>query len=329
MLNAGTMFYSPSWTTCLILLFITSGHAECPKPTVDGNVVLTNDALLKNDFPNGSEATFECANGYVKDQGSERITCENGVWSALELTCKKKDCGNPNSIPHLKYTFGPEGTLFGASAKVSCDKGYELLGPSHRRCYATGWSGKPKCEVVTCNYVNIKNGMISKKPDKEFPEYGDVIEYSCNESYTLVGSNSSQCNEIGEYTSLPVCKDLVTTVSTVDPLYTTATVPNEVLLPPPDKREPTMTTGTATLPTTTATLSVTSTTQGRTPPVSEMDHGTSILDINAVTGNSIVWGSVIGTLIVTLLVLLTFYCFLKKKGSYQTGEDQWRKEEYL
>lgn len=152
------------WSWHILLYHVLT--AECPKPQVEGNVVLTTDALLMNDFPEGGEATFECANGYLKEQGSERITCTSGKWSTLKLTCKsmrqnssnflsfsvkcdfycmfdlftvwlfvagvnlarwlfisEKDCGAPRKMPHLTYEF-KEGTLFGASARAICDKGW-------------------------------------------------------------------------------------------------------------------------------------------------------------------------------------------------------------
>ncbi|XP_036839409.1 complement decay-accelerating factor isoform X19 [Oncorhynchus mykiss] len=239
------MFYSKAWTKCLIcLIFLTSGNAECPKPQVEGNVVLTTDALLMNDFPEGGEATFECANGYLKEQGSERITCTSGKWSTLKLTCKKKDCGAPRKMPHLTYEF-KEGTLFGASARAICDKGYQLMGPSYRQCYAIGWSGRPRCKVVTCDKPpEIMHGTIIEKPGEELPEYGGVIQYSCNEGYTLIGNKSIECIEDGEYNSLPPeCKDVndillkPTTISTSS-ITTTSTVPptiqdvNDILLKP-------------------------------------------------------------------------------------------------
>ncbi|XP_070301682.1 complement decay-accelerating factor-like isoform X1 [Salvelinus sp. IW2-2015] len=228
------MFISNSWTKCLIcLIFITSGNAECPKPQVEGNVVLTNAALVINVFPEGEEATFECANGYLKEQGSERITCASGKWSTLKLTCKKKDCGAPRKIPHLTYEFG-EGTLFGASARAICDKGYQLMGPSYRQCYAIGWSGRPRCKVVTCDKPpEIMNGTITEKPGEELPEYGGVIQYSCNEGYTLIGNKSIECNEDGEYNSLPPeCKD----VNDI-PLKPTATISITTTTVPPTIRD--------------------------------------------------------------------------------------------
>ncbi|XP_031665351.1 complement decay-accelerating factor isoform X7 [Oncorhynchus kisutch] len=230
------MFYSNSWTKCLIyLIFITSGNSECPKPQVERNehVVLTNDALLKNDFPEGSEVLFQCTNGYMKAQGSESITCTSGEWSTLELICKKKDCGAPKEMPHLTYEFDKEGTLFGASARAICDKGYQIQGSSYRQCYATGWSGRSRCEDV--NDIPLKSASI-----------------------------------------------------------TTSTVPPTI-------------------------------------QVSGRHHEIGEHDINAATRNAAAKGSVIGIciVIVILIVLFVLYCFQKRKGSYQTGEDSRRKEELL
>ncbi|XP_038871778.1 complement decay-accelerating factor-like isoform X1 [Salvelinus namaycush] len=339
------MFYSNSWTKCLIcLIFITSGNAECPKPQVEGNVVLTNDALLMNDFPEGEEATFECANGYLKEQGSERITCTSGKWSTLKLTCKKKDCGAPRKMPHLTYEF-EEGTLFGASARAICDKGYQLMGPSYRQCYAIGWSGRPRCKVVTCDKPpEIMNGTITEKPGEELPEYGGVIQYSCNEGYTLIGNKSIECNEDGEYNSLPPeCKDVndiplkpTATISITTTTTPTTTVPptirdvNDIPLKPTATISitTTTTTTTTTVPPTirdvndiplkpTATISITTTTT--VPPtirVSGRNNGVGEHDTNAATGNAAVVISVISTVIVALIIVLfkLYHCY-KRKGA--------------
>ncbi|XP_031680916.1 complement decay-accelerating factor isoform X2 [Oncorhynchus kisutch] len=346
------MFYSNAWTKCLIcLIFLTSGNAECPNPQVEGNVVLTNDALLINVFPEGEKVTFECVNGYLKEQGSERITCTSGKWSTLKLNCKKKDCGAPRKIPHLTYEF-KEGTLFGASARAICDKGYQLMGPSYRQCYATGWSGRPRCNVVTCDKPpEIMNGTIIEKPGEELPEYGCVIQYSCNEGYTLIGNKSIECIEDGEYNSLPPeCKDVndillkPTTISTSS-ITTTSTVPptirdvNDILLKPTTISTSSITTSTVPptirdgndillKPTTISTSSITTT--STVPPtirVSGRNNGVGEHDTNAATEIAAVVGSVIGTVIITLIVLITRYC--KRKGSYQFGEDRSRTDELL
>ncbi|XP_029539389.2 complement decay-accelerating factor isoform X4 [Oncorhynchus nerka] len=281
------MFYSNSWTKCLIyLIFITRGNSECPKPQVERNqnVVLTNDALLKNDFPEGSEVLFQCTNGYMKAQGSESITCTSGEWSTLELICKKKDCGAPKEMPHLTYEFDKEGTLFGASARAICDKGYQIQGSSYRQCYATGWSGRSRCE-----------------------------------GYTLIGNKSIECEEDGEYNSfLPECKDvndLPLKPTTISASMTTSTVAPTIQDVNDIPLKPTSASITSTVP--------------PTIQVSGRHHGIGEHDINAATRNAAAVGSVIVIVIVIVTLVLVVYCFQKRKGSYQTGEDTRRKEELL
>ena len=64
--------------------------------------------------------------------------------------------------------------------------------------------------VVTCDKPpEIMHGTIIEKPGEELPEYGGVIQYSCNEGYTLIGNKSIECIEDGEYNSLPPeCKGM-------------------------------------------------------------------------------------------------------------------------
>lgn len=53
-------------------------------------MIPTTDTLLKNDFPDGSDATLECGNGYVKESGSGIITCLNEKWTEPDLICKSE-----------------------------------------------------------------------------------------------------------------------------------------------------------------------------------------------------------------------------------------------
>ncbi|XP_037390638.1 complement factor H isoform X2 [Pygocentrus nattereri] len=176
------------WTRCLLLLllFFSPGKAvDCPRPSPAGNVVLTDETMLMNEFPDGSDVTVECANGYNKDQGSDIITCTDGTWSEPQLICKKRDCGPPKPSPHLKYE-KKEGTLFGARITPFCDKGYYLQGSSSRQCLATGWSGRAKCEYIstTVRYpettettgtsfrvVHSRNSTTTAPPDSKGLDY--------------------------------------------------------------------------------------------------------------------------------------------------------------
>lgn len=64
-----------------------SPPADCPKPQGNEKIVLTDAALLRNDFPDGIEITYECAKGYTIESGSGLSMCQDGIWREPDLTC--------------------------------------------------------------------------------------------------------------------------------------------------------------------------------------------------------------------------------------------------
>ncbi|KAL6457761.1 hypothetical protein MHYP_G00329910 [Metynnis hypsauchen] len=303
------------WTRCLLLLAVFSpGKAvECPRPSPSGNVVLTDDAILKNEFPEGSHVTVECANGYEKDQGSDILTCRDGTWSDLQLICKKRDCGPPPPSPHLKYDMS-EGTLFGARIRPACDTGYFLQGSSTRQCLAMGWSGKMKCLVVKCEEPTvIRNGEITLPPHKTYPEFQDTIQYSCDPGYTLVGNGTIFCQGDGKYSSPPPeCLDIITTVR-----YPETTETTQFSLGVGNSGISNSGISTITAPSDSSGVVY--------EAPSSTVAGTEIGDHRIVlTVFSIVLAAFLGI----GLVCCVCYCF-KRKGSYNTGEALKMKEELL
>ncbi|KAL7891619.1 hypothetical protein AOLI_G00010950 [Acnodon oligacanthus] len=281
---------------------------ECPNPRPAGNVVLTDDAILKNEFPDGSVVTVECAYGYEKDHGSDIITCTDGTWSELQLICKKRDCGPPKPSPNLHYE-KPEGTLFGARIMPFCDRGYYLQGSSSRQCLATGWSGRPTCEMITCEKpTEIPNGQIIRRPNKDYPEFEDIIEYSCDPGYTLIGNGTIFCQDDNEYSSPPPeCLDISTTVrypettETIDTVFRVVNSRTSTTPAPSDSRGVDYE-----LPSSTV-------------------AGTEISDY---TIEITVFSLVLAAFLIIGLVCCLCYCF-KRKGSYDTGEALKMKEELL
>uniref|UniRef100_A0A8C4EHT4 Sushi domain-containing protein n=1 Tax=Dicentrarchus labrax TaxID=13489 RepID=A0A8C4EHT4_DICLA len=186
----------------LMYLFVVKAAADCPKPQGKGNIVLTNEALLKNNFPDASSVTFECVNGYVQENGTGIITCVSGTWTEPDIICIKKDCGPPKPQPNMSFNIS-DGTLFGAVIKVVCAKGYQVIGSSYKQCYSVGWTGRAKCQIVTCRAPDgVTNGKNNWDSSDE-PKYGEIIHYDCDEGYTLVGNDEITCSETGEYDSQP------------------------------------------------------------------------------------------------------------------------------
>nr|XP_046238878.1 complement decay-accelerating factor isoform X2 [Scatophagus argus] len=195
----------------LICLFVVKAAADCLKPEEKTqNIILTNEALLINEFPEGATVTLECANGHVQESGSGIITCMNGEWSEPDLICIKKDCGPPDPQPNMSFDMS-DGTLFGASVLVVCNKGFQVAGSSYKQCFAAGWRGRATCEIVKCEPPpDVDNGRSSWDSQDE-PKYGEIINYVCNEGFTLTGKAHIMCSETGDYDSQPPeCIDVTT-----------------------------------------------------------------------------------------------------------------------
>jgi len=62
--------------------------ADCPVPVLNGKFILSTESIQMNTFPEGSKAFVECPKGQERKEGSNVITCTNGIWSTVELICK-------------------------------------------------------------------------------------------------------------------------------------------------------------------------------------------------------------------------------------------------
>ena len=114
-------------------------------------------------------------------------------------------CGFPEHIDHgrtsgLNYYFGD--TLLN-----TCQAGYTLRGLSVQTCLGNGfWSGeRPTCTEVTCDAADApEHGSVTR--DTEL-RVGDVIQFSCDEGFTLDGASRLSCLEDGSLSdSRPICQ---------------------------------------------------------------------------------------------------------------------------
>ncbi|XP_060792623.1 sushi, von Willebrand factor type A, EGF and pentraxin domain-containing protein 1-like [Neoarius graeffei] len=173
--------------------------AQYERPFIGGNWVLTHES--------GSTITFRCSAGYrpLSSSNFNSIICNGKQRTGLSLQCEKKSCGSLVDLQNGKY-LTPGGILFGATATAQCNKGYVVVGPETRNCRDDGWDGRPAvCEVVKCQPPpSIQNGQF--EPMEDSYSYGEAVEYSCSEDYTLVGESTVTCSENGTfYPSPPQC----------------------------------------------------------------------------------------------------------------------------
>ncbi|XP_056607533.1 complement factor H [Triplophysa dalaica] len=350
-----TMANAKVWLLLLLRLALVSmGRGDCPLPQLTSSVLLSERSILQNNFPNNSEAFLECPNGFQIESGSTSIFCRDREWSAVELKCKKIDCGEPKPSPHMTYIL-TDGTLFGAYTKPVCERGYYLEGLSYRQCLVRGWSGKSKCSLMTClKPAEIAHGKIVTQLEKEDIVVDDIIEYSCNASYALHGNRFITCNEDGNYNlPPPTCKSTECQVPEVksgiqtegNPPYsnksearfkcergytmkgsdTAVCVEGEWSPIPECVQEKSNAADTTTKQTTAGVTTNTKTPTTNTILNEKKEEHLSVYSLIVV----IVVGCLCLTVFVIILMFVVLICCHKQRGSYNTGEGQWRKEEEL
>ncbi|XP_014886794.1 complement factor H-like isoform X2 [Poecilia latipinna] len=115
----------------------------CPMPEGGKNMVLTDESLLRKDFPDGTKLTYKCNNGYEKESGSEIITCIGGNWTEPDLICKAY-CRIPKGGENLVLTdesllkeHFPDGT----EVIYKCSNGFEKeRGSENITCIDGNWT---------------------------------------------------------------------------------------------------------------------------------------------------------------------------------------------
>ncbi|XP_027858141.1 complement decay-accelerating factor-like isoform X1 [Xiphophorus couchianus] len=316
----------------ILYLFIGNVAAQCSKPDAGENMVLTEESLLKNDFPEGSEVTLECSNGYEKESGSGIMNCIDNKWTEPDLNCKKKDCGFPKAEPHMEFNTS-QGTLFGSVVKVTCEEGYRISGSSYKHCLPKGWFGRASCNIVTCSKpTEVENGEHSWSSDNK-PEYQQTIHFTCKPGYTMLGNQSIQCTKNGKYDSEPPqCIGLTTEGKITTNIITTAPTTTEQETSTGNGLTATPTFHKATTVTARPSTNISTLKQdyrkrpseenNTTPSTSKKEQNIETLNINKDKGYTAVIISVVVVTIVLCLVAFFLNKFLmRKKGSYDTGED--------
>ena len=175
--------WSGSAPSCILI--------TCPVPQPNPNVIISGSL-----YTYGSEIQYLCNSGYALKGPSSRICTGEGGWSGDEPECIRSDCQSPPLLENGR-TY-PTGLTPGSVVAYECNEGYNLIGDPNRTCLKTAeWNGTdPYCEKVSCGTPpTLDNGYIVGN-DWYFE---DVIEYRCNQGFTLDGTNRRVCLSIGRW----------------------------------------------------------------------------------------------------------------------------------
>ncbi|XP_066300019.1 sushi, von Willebrand factor type A, EGF and pentraxin domain-containing protein 1-like [Branchiostoma lanceolatum] len=193
-----------------------TGVPPCPVLTAPVDATMTghsyffyNSISFREYLPRGrtscnsyhEDVEFTCHPGYDLT-GASHITCQaDGTWSDIVPICTAVQC------PPL--TAPTDGTIIGSNhfrdvVSFDCDMGYDLVGPPSLKCLANGaWSDiVPNCTVVRCPMLKAPaHGTLAGNNS-----YQDVVEFTCDTGYNLVGVQSVMCQADARWSDIaPIC----------------------------------------------------------------------------------------------------------------------------
>ncbi|XP_050968469.1 complement decay-accelerating factor isoform X6 [Labeo rohita] len=201
--------YGPPFITCLngdwsdVKLNCTKIDCGEPKSSPHMTYIKRDGTLF------GAYIQPVCERGYDLE-GTAHRQCLVSGWSG-NVECILTTCELPDPVEHGRFITPKDEPVFNDTIEFSCDENYVLVGKSSITCsdYGEYDSPPPKCKVTTCELPDpVEHGRFIAPRDE--PVFNDVITFSCDENYVLVGNSSITCSDYGEYDSPPPkCKDIM------------------------------------------------------------------------------------------------------------------------
>ncbi|CAH1270983.1 CSMD1 [Branchiostoma lanceolatum] len=180
-----------SWQTPECMKNVTT----CGEPP-DVDHAMYDGERRRVSFDVGERLLYRCNSGFFRI-GQPYVRCgENGQWSAVQLTCKARSCGNPGELANGRR----DGLLFTYPNRVQyrCNQGYTLVGRPVRVCLSTQqWSGSlPRCQPVSCPVLQHPENGHRFGTDVT---YNKVVKFTCSTGYIVRGSAERTCGADGTW----------------------------------------------------------------------------------------------------------------------------------
>lgn len=184
---------SGNWTSNIPVCEKKScGH---PRKIENGEFTNNNETIYY-----GETVVYSCNFGFSL-VGVNALTCtDDGSFDMLAPICSRIPC------PPLKnIEFGVMTSVNESYISFECISGYYLDGESQLECLLGGsWSiSPPRCFPVSCPIpAEISNGRFTG----EYFSFGNSINYTCNEGYSLNGISELSCQDKGNWSAEePAC----------------------------------------------------------------------------------------------------------------------------
>ncbi|XP_055328022.1 sushi, von Willebrand factor type A, EGF and pentraxin domain-containing protein 1-like isoform X2 [Paramacrobiotus metropolitanus] len=153
----------------------------------------------------GTHASFNCSRGYRLDGPSHLECLPTGNWSNRIPTCIPIMCPMITTTDQKLRIYSTSNDIH-SLAEFACPPGYRLLGSSAAKCNENGkWTNdSPTCEEILCpDPPAPEHGSVIKENRRY--AVGNVIEYSCDSGYALLGTHIAVCTDSGHWSVEPQC----------------------------------------------------------------------------------------------------------------------------
>ncbi|KAL9968065.1 hypothetical protein ACROYT_G026392 [Oculina patagonica] len=185
--------------------------SKCPALTVGRLVKTSPSNCVTSQMNINTKCSFSCPQGYQLQGPSYKQCAANGQWtdSAKSVLCIVVKCPaltvgglvktSPSSCVTSQMTYN-------TTCSFSCPQGYQLQGPSYKKCVANGnWTDGAKsvsCIVVKCPALTV-GGLVKTSPSScvtSQMNYDTKCLFSCPQGYQLQGPSYKQCGANGNWT---------------------------------------------------------------------------------------------------------------------------------
>ncbi|XP_072430000.1 complement factor H-like [Chiloscyllium punctatum] len=177
----------------------SKGWPEAPV-CIDRSLRCPPSPEVENADKYNSEAqtvTYQCHPGFERE-GSQKIKCINGQWSAVPTCTYREDCDRPPRITNGDIEELARALYqHGETVTYRCQNSFVLDGPNQVRCSSGKWSAIPRCispcsmsgEDLEANVV-LLDWSLSKTV---YLKHGDRVKFNCPSGLHIQGPAERFC----------------------------------------------------------------------------------------------------------------------------------------
>ncbi|XP_060076672.1 uncharacterized protein LOC132556307 [Ylistrum balloti] len=173
---------------------------------------MTEQILTKsNQKPSFGKKNVFCIDGVFKLPKTEGLGKKGGI--SVKSYSSFTYCPIPPKVPNGWISGASEkGVKAGGNVTYECGDGFVLSNSATIKCQSDGtWETAPSCTSTSCSPFPLFPNGGTKNLTAEVNQYGDVIEFYCNEGYELGnGPMYAYCQRNGTWShNSPTCEALI------------------------------------------------------------------------------------------------------------------------